>query len=115
MRETQTPDLLTLPNCLLAVFSSQHLALDQAWLQNKGCANVGDKRLLSARLTFSRLGVFVRRYSKVKFMLNHCFMLVSWLICGSRMKVENKILPSLACYLINIIWTSLLETQQTWS
>lgn len=67
MRETQTPDLLTLPNCLLAVFSSQHLALDQAWLQNKGCANVGDKRLLSARLTFSRLGVFVRRYSKVKF------------------------------------------------
>lgn len=45
MRETQTPDLLTLPNCLLAVFSSQHLALDQAWLQNKGCANVGDKRL----------------------------------------------------------------------
>lgn len=72
---TQTLDLLALPNCLLAVFSSQHLALDQAWLQNKGCANVGDKCLLSARHTFSPLGVFDRLYSKVKFMLNHCFML----------------------------------------
>lgn len=96
MRET--PDLLTLPNCLLAVFSSQHLALDQVWLQNKGCANVGDLLFLA---WVSLLDVIE------KFMLNHCFMLVSWLICGSRMKVEDKILPSLPCYLINIIWTSL--------